>query len=213
MPGPRQTLANSAYRDEKLDTPDPLPPIQHVIYIVKENRTYDQVLGDMKEGNGDPSLVLFGENVTPNHHKLAREFVLLDNFYVNSDVSADGHNWSTAAIAPDYVQKIWPNKYAKPPASCTISKSRIRRRCLPRATCGPMPRPPASPSAISATCVNNKPGAAPGGDQIAGVRDPVLAKVTNRHYRGFDLDYPDVERVKVFLNELAEYEKTGRCRA
>ncbi len=89
-----------------------LPPIQHVIYIVKENRTYDQVLGDMKEGNGDASLVLFGENVTPNLHKLAREFVLLDNFYVNADVSADGHNWSTAAIAPDYVQKMWPNKYA-----------------------------------------------------------------------------------------------------
>ena len=92
--------------------PNPLPAIQHVIYIVKENRTYDQVLGDMKEGNGDPSLVLFGENVTPNLHKLAREFVLLDNFYVNSDVSADGHNWSTAAIAPDYVQKLWPNSYA-----------------------------------------------------------------------------------------------------
>ena len=86
--------------------------IEHVIYIVKENRTYDQVLGDMKEGNGDASLVLFGENVTPNLHKLAREFVLLDNFYVNSDVSADGHNWSTAAIAPDYVQKLWPNEYA-----------------------------------------------------------------------------------------------------
>ena len=97
---------------QKLDEPSPLPKIEHVIYIVKENRTYDQVLGDIKEGNGDPSLVLFGENVTPNHHKLAREFVLLDNFYVNGDVSADGHNWSTAAIAPDYVQKMWPNKYA-----------------------------------------------------------------------------------------------------
>ena len=66
----------------------------------------------MKEGNGDASLVLFGENVTPNLHKIAREFVLLDNFYVNADVSADGHNWSTAAIAPDYVQKLWPNSYA-----------------------------------------------------------------------------------------------------
>ena len=107
-----RTLANSPYRDAKLDEASPLPKIEHVIYIVKENRTYDQVLGDMKEGNGDPSLVLFGENVTPNLHKLAREFVLLDNFYVNSDVSADGHNWSTAAIAPDYVQKMWPNKYA-----------------------------------------------------------------------------------------------------
>ena len=108
----KQVLANSAYRDEKLDAANPLPPIEHVIYIVKENRTYDQVLGDMKEGNGDASLCLFGEQVTPNLHKLAREFVLLDNFYVNSDVSADGHNWSTAAIASDYVQKMWPNSYA-----------------------------------------------------------------------------------------------------
>ena len=108
----RTALANSPYNDSKLEQPSPLPAIQHVIYIVKENRTYDQVLGDMKEGNGDASLVLFGENVTPNLHKLARQFVLLDNFYVNSDVSADGHNWSTAAIAPDYVQKLWPNSYA-----------------------------------------------------------------------------------------------------
>ena len=77
----------------KLDAAPALPSgIKHVIFIVKENRTYDQVLGDVHEGNGDPSLVLFGENVTPNLHKLAREFVLLDNFYVNADVSADGHN-------------------------------------------------------------------------------------------------------------------------
>src|SRR5208282_3743845 len=62
--------------------------------------------------NGDPSLELFNENVTPNAHKLAREYVLFDNFYVNADVSADGHNWSTAAIAPDYVQKLWPSQYA-----------------------------------------------------------------------------------------------------
>src|SRR5262249_49479611 len=106
-------MANSPYRDTRLDDANPLPPIQHVIYIVRENRTYDQVFGDLKQGNGDPSLVLFGENVTPNAHKLAREFVLLDNFYVNSDVSADGHNWSTAAIARDYVQKLWPSHYAK----------------------------------------------------------------------------------------------------
>ena len=65
----------------------------------------------MKPGNSDPSLALFPEKVTPNHHKLAREFVLLDNFYVNADVSADGHNWSTAAIASDYVEKMWPNSY------------------------------------------------------------------------------------------------------
>jgi YVTN family beta-propeller protein len=88
-------------------------PIKHVIYVVKENRTYDQVLGDVKEGNGDPNLCLFGEDVTPNQHALAREFVLLDNFYVDAEVSADGHNWSMGAYATDYVEKTWPTNYSR----------------------------------------------------------------------------------------------------
>jgi YVTN family beta-propeller protein len=86
-------------------------PIKYVFYIIKENRTYDQVLGDMTQGNGDTSLVLFGEHITPNQHKLATEFVLLDNFYVDGEVSADGHNWSTAAHANDYLEKTWPTSY------------------------------------------------------------------------------------------------------
>ncbi len=86
-------------------------PIKYVFYIVKENRTYDQVLGDVKEGNGDTSLVLFGERITPNQHKLAKEFVLLDNFYVDGEVSADGHNWSLAANANDYLEKTWVSDY------------------------------------------------------------------------------------------------------
>ena len=88
-------------------------PIRHVIYVIKENRTYDQVLGDMPEGNGAPDLVLFGQSVTPNHHALARQFVLFDNFYVDGDVSADGHVWSTAASSTDYVNKLWPSFYAR----------------------------------------------------------------------------------------------------
>ena len=87
-------------------------PIKHVFYIIKENRTYDQVLGDMKEGNGDSSLVLFGEKHTPNQHKLAKEFVLLDNFYVDGEVSADGHSWSLGAYATDYLEKHWPTSYS-----------------------------------------------------------------------------------------------------
>lgn len=79
--------------------------------MIKENRTYDQVLGDMPGGNGDTSLVLFGKNITPNQHKLASEFVLLDNFYVDGEVSADGHNWSLAANANDYLEKTWPTSY------------------------------------------------------------------------------------------------------
>ncbi len=86
-------------------------PIKYVFYVIKENRTYDQVLGDIPEGNGDTSLVLFGEKVTPNQHKLTKEFVLLDNFYVDGEVSADGHNWSLAANANDYLEKTWPTDY------------------------------------------------------------------------------------------------------
>ncbi len=86
-------------------------PVKYVFYVIKENRTYDQVLGDIKEGNGDPSLVLFGEHITPNQHALAKEFVLLDNFYVDGEVSADGHNWSTGAYATDYLEKTWVSSY------------------------------------------------------------------------------------------------------
>jgi YVTN family beta-propeller protein len=86
-------------------------PIKYVFYVIKENRSYDQVLGDMKEGNGDAGLVLFGENVTPNLHNLAKQFVLLDNFYVDGEVSADGHNWTMGAYATDYLEKNWPSSY------------------------------------------------------------------------------------------------------
>lgn len=87
-------------------------PIKYLFYVIKENRTYDQVLGDMKEGNGDPNLVLFGENITPNQHAIAREFVLLDNFYVNGEVSADGHSWTMGAYATDFLEKNWPTSYS-----------------------------------------------------------------------------------------------------
>ncbi|MFA5328145.1 MAG: bifunctional YncE family protein/alkaline phosphatase family protein [Prolixibacteraceae bacterium] len=86
-------------------------PIKYVFYIIKENRTYDQVLGDIPEGNGDPRLVLFGQNVTPNLHALAKQFVLLDNFYVDGEVSADGHNWTMGAYATDYLEKNWVTSY------------------------------------------------------------------------------------------------------
>jgi len=88
-------------------------PIKYVIYIIKENRTYDQVFGDMPKGNGDPNLTLFGEQVTPNHHKLAREFVQLDNLYCNGHVSADGHPWSTMAYNTDYLARNWALTYSR----------------------------------------------------------------------------------------------------
>jgi YVTN family beta-propeller protein len=120
----RQVYRNTPYTREKellSGSPEgnPVPaqvggssPIKHIFYIIKENRTYDQVLGDIKEGNGDPSLVLFGEKITPNQHAIAREFVLLDNFFVNGEVSADGHNWSMGAYATDYLEKTWPTSYS-----------------------------------------------------------------------------------------------------
>jgi YVTN family beta-propeller protein len=86
-------------------------PIKYVFYIIKENRTYDQVLGDVTKGNGDTSLCIFGNKVTPNEHAIVNEFALLDNFYVDAEVSADGHNWSTAAYATDFIEKTWPTSY------------------------------------------------------------------------------------------------------
>jgi YVTN family beta-propeller protein len=92
-------------------------PITHVIYVMKENRTYDQILGDLEVGNGDPSLALFGADITPNHHELARRFVTFDNFYADAEVSADGWSWTTGAYANSYIQKNWPldyNYYGRP---------------------------------------------------------------------------------------------------
>jgi hypothetical protein len=86
--------------------------IHHVVYIIKENRSYDQVLGDLERGNGDPALTLFPERLSPNHHGLARRFVTLDNFYASGEVSGDGWNWSTAARATDSVEKTVPVNYA-----------------------------------------------------------------------------------------------------
>jgi hypothetical protein len=86
-------------------------PIHHVIYVIKENRTYDQLFGDIREANGDSSLVMYGEDIAPNQHKLARQFGILDNFYDSGEVSGNGHVWSTAAISSDYTEKTWEITY------------------------------------------------------------------------------------------------------
>ncbi len=126
-----QVRRNSPYTPEWL-TRAPIPsesvipakvgdpcPIKYVLYIIKENRTYDQVFGDMKDaagrpiGNGDPRLTIYGEKVTPNHHQLARDYVLFDNLYSNSEVSVDGHSWCDAAMATDFNQRSWIISYSK----------------------------------------------------------------------------------------------------
>ena len=119
----RQVYANSPFNEKKIklaegEAGNPIPrkageksPIKYVFYIIKENRTYDQVLGDVPQGRGDSSLCIFGNKVTPNQHAIANNFVLLDNFYVDAEVSADGHQWSTAAYATDFIEKTWPTSY------------------------------------------------------------------------------------------------------
>jgi YVTN family beta-propeller protein len=125
-----QVRRNSPYRPEALErapiaSAGVVParvgqpcPIKHVLYIIKENRTYDQVFGDMRDrqgrpiGNGNPELTIYGEAVTPNQHQLARDYVLLDNLYCNGEVSADGHSWCDAAIATDFNQRSWIISYS-----------------------------------------------------------------------------------------------------
>ena len=118
-------IENTPYNDSLLSearppkTPTILPrevgvetPIKHVIYIIKENRTYDQEFGDIKGANGDPRLTIFGEDVTPNQHFLAKQYVVLDNLYCDGEVSVDGHSWSDSAYATDFNQRYWPPTYA-----------------------------------------------------------------------------------------------------
>lgn len=120
----RRVYENSPYSPQKTENAgianagNPIPmkvgdksPIKYVFYVIKENRTYDQILGDVAKGNGDTSLVLFGKKYTPNQHAIVDQFVLLDNFYVDAEVSADGHNWSMGALANDYLEKTWPTSY------------------------------------------------------------------------------------------------------
>jgi DNA-binding beta-propeller fold protein YncE len=182
-------------------------PIKYVFYVIKENRTYDQILGDMPEGNGDPSICLFPEKITPNHHALARDFVLLDNFYVESEVSADGHEWTMGAYASDFVEKSWPlsyghnkrNKYGYPAEGN-----------LPIATpAGGYLWDRAREAGVSFRSY---------GEFVANgktTNDPCRTKVKaleghfDPWFRSFDMDYPDQLRVDRFISELRRFEKEG----
>jgi len=104
----KQSLAESSREKVPIpQLPNQVSHFKHVVYIIKENRTYDQVFGDMKQGNGDTSLVHFGREVTPNHHKLAETFVLMDNYYCSGVLSADGHQWTDEAFVTDYIEKFF----------------------------------------------------------------------------------------------------------
>ncbi len=105
-------------------------PIRHVIYVIKENRTYDQIFGDLKPGNGDPFLCMFGKNITPNEHELAKRFGVIDNFYCSGEVSGDGHEWSTAAITTDYNERTWEIAYRGPEETLSYGRGEFGAKSL-----------------------------------------------------------------------------------
>ena len=207
----KQVLADSPYRDallaqEPWPANSPIPrahgdssPIRHVLYVIRENRTYDQVLGDDPRGNGDARLAIFGDSVTPNAHALARAFVLFDNFYVNGDVSADGHMWTDAAIAGDYTDKTWPANYSG-------------RREWDFLAGLPVLDPLAGylwDAARRAGVGVRNYGEMTQWDSAAGrarADDQGLERMTDIRFTGWDLAVPDSVRVDEFLRELREAE-------
>jgi hypothetical protein len=171
-------------------------PIKHVFFILKENRSYDQILGDMPQGNGDPKLVYFGQRVTPNQHAIAQRFGLFDNFYASGEVSDPGHNWADAAMTTDYVERWWPPAYgnrndndetlsgagASVPAGGYIWDA-ARRAGVTFRDYGEM--------ALLPAVDGHPPSTAPSlGDRY----DP--------HYVGWDLDYSDLDRYKEWKREF-----------
>ncbi|MCI0492801.1 MAG: beta-propeller fold lactonase family protein [Planctomycetes bacterium] len=201
-------------RSEQRSDNHPIPgkvgspsPIKHCIYIIKENRTYDQVLGDIQEGNGDASLCLFPEAVTPNHHALVRQFVLLDNFYVEGEVSADGHEWSMAAYATDFVEKLWPLDYR------TESFGKIgyvSEGVYPIATPqGGYLWDRAREADVSYYSFGEfiKNAGRAGEPSTAAVA--ALEGHFDPLFRGFDLNYTDADRATRFIEKLKEFETKG----
>jgi hypothetical protein len=193
-------------------------PIRHVFYVIRENRTYDQILGDLSAGNGDANLCIFGEDVTPNAHALAREFVLFDNFYVDAEVSHDGHAFSTGAYATDVTEKIWPSLYAGRGGKYLSEGGGPQRNPY-----GNVTAPPAGYiwDACARAGVSYRsygefsvPLGRPGGEDKAGNPPyegsvPGLAGKVCPDYPPYDLSIPDNRRVDVWLEEFRRYEKDG----
>jgi len=194
-----------------------LSPVKHVFYIIRENRTYDQIFGDLPQGNGDPNLCLFGEQTTLNAHALAREFVLLDNFYVDAEVSADGHAFSTAAYANDFVEKTWPMNYAgrggaylsegggamrngygniAAPAGGYIWDAARKKKITLR-----------SYGEFAHWKSGDEEDTPHGTEVVSGV--PGLEGVLNLEYPAWDLKIPDSRRVDIWLKEFQKFVKDG----
>ena len=187
---------------------------QHVIYIIKENRTYDQVFGDLPGGDGDPSLVYFPRDVSPNHHALAERFGIFDRFLVNAEVSAQGHNWSTAAYTTDYVEKAMPSEYSSRGRSYDYQGTN-------RDMIVDEDDDVASPAAgyLWNLALKKKITFRNYGEFVVGGKQGdrtvfvptrrALRDHTNRDYATFDLTIPDQQRADVWLADLQKWIKTG----
>jgi YVTN family beta-propeller protein len=192
---------------------------KHVVYVIKENRSYDQVLGDMKEGNGDPSLCLFGEDVTPNQHKLAREFTLFDNFYCSSTLSATGHQWVNEAYVVDYLTKTFGGFVRSYPCDgddplAFASSGFLWDNALSHGKTfrnfGEFTKSTYSPKTATWTDVYNDYKSNTRAVKIT-VEPNVKPMGAHTHpgYPGFPLVTPDVYRAQLFLEELKIFEQRG----
>jgi YVTN family beta-propeller protein len=191
------------------------PPFEHVIYVIKENRTYDQVLGDLPQADGDSALVFFPRNVSPNHHALAERFGIFDRFFVNAEVSPDGHNWSTAAYVTDYAEKTIPSNYSSRGRSYDYEG--FNRGAIPEDDV-------AEPSSGYLWDLANRAGITYRNygeyvnepEDSAALKDSAyvptkrtLASHTNRAYPGWSLDIPDQVRIEVWLKEFQQFVREG----
>ncbi|MFO1055167.1 MAG: bifunctional YncE family protein/alkaline phosphatase family protein [Planctomycetota bacterium] len=190
-------------------------PIRHVVYVIRENRTYDQVLGDAGRGQSDPSLCLFPREITPNAHAITDQFVLLDNFYVESEVSADGHEWTMGAYATDFVERTWPVTYGGK-HSAKQQGGQSEALGYPSEGHYAIAAPKsgylfdlAHASGVSFRTYGEFVGASDGAAGGPVVRFPVLEGHYDPQFRSWDLDYSDVDRARRFLDELHEFEQKG----
>jgi YVTN family beta-propeller protein len=192
--------------------PGRFPPFEHVIYVIRENRTYDQVFGDLSKADGDTSLVYFGQRVTPNGHALAERFGIFDRFFVNAEVSGDGHNWTTAAYAADYVEKtVQPNYSSR---GRTYDYEGTNRGVVPdddvNAPSNGYLWTLASQKGISLRNYGEfvVPDREAGPGRVMGNK-PELVKTTNPEYPPFNLDIQDQRRMDVWQAEFETYVKNG----
>jgi YVTN family beta-propeller protein len=189
-------------------------PIKHVFYVIRENRTYDQILGDESTGNGDPSLTGFGMAVTPNAHAIAENFVLFDNFYVDADVSYNGHAYSTAAYSTDFIEKIWQTNYGNRGGLYLSEGDGLLRNPFGNIT-APLQgyiwdyarRANVSVRSYGEFVLTKSRTAS--GDVVTAEAVPGLKGAVAPAFAGFDLDIPDNKRVDVWTQEFTGYVANG----